>query len=155
MEGAVTGACIRLAGLPVPPSSNNQYLTIRRGGSIRHVASRELIQFKKAMKDYNLRSWTQNGERRAQIKKWLEMGCVLEITTTHFFHYSSLFTKRGTPKRMDVSNRIKAIHDELAEMLGFDDSLFFRVTALKAVCLDSCLESVCADLFPLDNPLES
>jgi hypothetical protein len=41
------------------------------------------------------------------------------------FEPGRLFTKDGRRKKLDASNRIKPIHDALAEILGIDDRFFY------------------------------
>lgn len=47
------------------------------------------------------------------------------------FERSRIISKKGTFKRMDVSNRLKAIHDCFATALLIDDSMFIEVSARK------------------------
>lgn len=45
--------------------------------------------------------------------------------------YCSTDTKSGTVRKLDLSNRIKLVEDQLARALGIDDSYVFVITAVK------------------------
>ena len=49
----------------------------------------------------------------------------IHVDTVFYMLRGRILCKDGTPKRNDTSNRIKALHDALAQILGIDDSYFF------------------------------
>lgn len=49
----------------------------------------------------------------------------MHVDTVFFMLRGRILCKDGTPRRNDTSNRLKALHDVLAEILGIDDSFFF------------------------------
>lgn len=49
----------------------------------------------------------------------------IHIDTVFRMLRKNIFTKEQKPKRNDSSNRIKALHDVVAEMLGIDDCYFW------------------------------
>ncbi len=120
-------------GLPIPPSSNHQYFLARRGSKTYHVSSEELKRFKKNMQyvPYLDDSFESN---KKLVLQMVENKQRLEIKALFRFHHYNLYTKSGEFKKMDVSNRLKALHDQLCKLLGIDDSLFFKVSAEKIVC---------------------
>ena len=50
---------------------------------------------------------------------------VIHIDTTFNMLGTSIVCKNGKPKRNDTSNRLKALHDVLAAVIGIDDSYFW------------------------------
>ena len=65
------------------------------------------------------------------LKDWLEAGKVLRIEMTVTFEWEKIFTKKDAPKKIDGSNRMKAFHDCLSDVLGIDDSYFFEIALTK------------------------
>ena len=126
---------IRLEGLPMPPSSNNQYAIIRRGGKSLHVPSRELVKFRKAMQDYAKKERESFWTARQKILDLLAQRKWLTVDAIFYFDEKKLFLKKNNqPRKFDVSNRLKALHDELSKCLGgIDDSYFFQVIARKQI----------------------
>ena len=55
------------------------------------------------------------------------------MASDFWFLRENVLTQKGLPKRNDVSNRIKALHDQLSQLLGIDDCWFWGVTACKRV----------------------
>ena len=49
----------------------------------------------------------------------------IHVDTVFYMLRGRILCKDGNPKRNDTSNRIKALHDALAKILGIDDSYFF------------------------------
>ena len=139
-----------LIQLPIPPTSNHQYIPIRQGRSCRLVSSQKLNDYKKAMQAYKFTSpiFLQQSH---QMKLWKEEGHIFEVRAIFFFHTKNIYTKRGDVKKMDVSNRLKALHDSLAELFDIDDSFFFRVAAEKVETHDHLTEMVCVEIFPITN----
>jgi len=56
---------------------------------------------------------------------------ILELKLKFYFQHQDLYTKKNEVKRLDVTNRIKIIEDQLAQHIGIDDRYFFKVTAEK------------------------
>ncbi len=139
---------ILLTSLPMPPSSNNQYILVRRGRKTFHAPSKELKQFKTAMLGWAFKEAGKISSDKMALIDWMSSGLVIECRAVFFFHKRILFTKKNSPKKMDVSNRIKACHDEVCKILGIDDSLFFKITAEKAICHDNLQEMCCIEMVP-------
>lgn len=138
-----------LRDLPIGPSSNNQYLLLRRGKKTYHVPSKELTLFKKAMEYYAIKFPTNYLHSKTLIDEWVGANKLLEIYCVFYFKREKLFSKKNEPKKLDVSNRLKASHDSLSKMFGIDDKLFFRVFAEKCVCPDGMEEMMCVEIIPL------
>jgi Holliday junction resolvase RusA-like endonuclease len=141
-------ASILFTKVPMSPSSNNQYTLVRRGGRTFHVPSLELKTYQKNMIKYPLTCPELFMVGKQKIKDWLAHGLPLEIRAIFFFKREKIFTKAGKAKKLDVSNRIKALHDCLCELLEMDDSMFFRVYVEKAECHPNLEEMVCVEILP-------
>jgi len=139
---------VLLTKLPIPPSSNNQYALVRRGHKTFHVPSKKLTQFQAKMQAYPYTNPDLYLIHKQAIHQWLKEGYPLEIRCLFFFRRDRIFTKKNTVKRLDVSNRIKALHDCLCKLLEIDDSLFFRVTAEKVVSEENLEEMTCVEIMP-------
>lgn len=134
--------------LPLPPSSNHQYTLARRGQKTYHVASAHLKAFQREMNQYPQTCRDLFLCNQQAIHGWIKEGKALEIRCFFFFKRERLFTKKSVPKKLDVSNRIKALHDCLCRILEIDDSLFFRVIAEKAPCAVGLQEMTCVEILP-------
>lgn len=117
---------VTFKGVPLPPSSNNQYRSFLQGGKIRHVSSQELKLFKQAMDFYFLQN-----VNLVKFSREAFGGYPLHFHVDFGFERSRIISKKGTFKRMDVSNRLKAIHDTFAGALLIDDSMFVEISAKK------------------------
>lgn len=137
--------------LPMPPSSNHMYKLFRRGRKTFHVPSKELKTFQNEMILYPRVHKLEFLSAKHTVLAWINAGQGLEISCQFFFHYSRLFTKDGRVKKLDVSNRIKALHDCLCRLLGIDDSVFFRVSAEKGTAHADLDEMVMVDIRPIVN----
>lgn len=124
---------ITMARVPMPPSSNNQYATIIRHGRPYHVPSAKLKVFQKEMARYGIEHSSMLPFYRDKVQYWLNDEKFLEVRVVFFFKKSQLFTLKDKPKKLDVSNRLKALHDMLSQLLGVDDSLFFKIAAEKTI----------------------
>lgn len=136
LEEVLRGLHFKLTKLPMPPSSNGQYFPMNMAGKsggqvVRMVPSGDLKKFQKAMEDWKNRNLVAAHKCRAMIRDWQLQGKQVRVDVLAFFNYFDLFTQQGTPKRMDVSNRMKAMHDCLAEMMEVDDSWYWSVAAHK------------------------
>ncbi len=114
-------------GLPMPPSSNNQYIPIWSMKRMR--PSKELTDFKNAMQVWALTHADSIRQARELISTWtgVRISCVFE------FPFEKILTKDGRPLRLDVTNRLKAFHDCLTDALGFDDKWIVAEACEKAV----------------------
>jgi Holliday junction resolvase RusA-like endonuclease len=116
----------------MPVSSNSQYKSfMSSNGKIRHAASEGLRKFKSDMNAYWWRHQTELSQYREIFKNWVANRLYLDVHCLFLFEESKVFTKDGRPKKMDTSNRLKAIHDCLADYLQIDDCYFFRISAEK------------------------
>lgn len=134
---------IILEGIPIPPSSNNQYKAFVRNNRIIHARSQDLLDFKK-----DFEKWAKANSGGIRMARAMLEGSAVEVEAFIGFHRERLFTKKDTFKRLDVSNRIKALHDCLSDVLGIDDSAFFAISAEKFVVEYPLPEQVIVRLSP-------
>jgi hypothetical protein len=116
----------------MPPQSNNMYCQTRQG---RRFPSKELLEFK------SLFGGHLDFEIGKTIEQWKAM--VAENTSLHIdrvfaFRRCQVVSKprgkkEGTLKKMDVTNRIKALDDCVALLISVDDSLFNSGSEVKAI----------------------
>jgi Holliday junction resolvase RusA-like endonuclease len=141
---------IRFTGLPFPPTSNHQYVSFVRGGKVRHAASKGLTLFNRDMNVWALKHAPQLAAARVQIGEWIRSGMTLDVRVYLGFDRSKIMLKDGSrPKKVDASNRLKAIHDALADSLGIDDSIFWSVTAEKMEIQEGAQECVTVTIQPM------
>ena len=134
--------------IPMPPSSNKAYKSFVAGGRIRHVCAPDLVAFKRDFSVYCLANHASFAWARQELAG--VPGVELRIDCVFYFKREQLYTLKGKLKKLDVSNRLKALHDCLAEALGVDDSCFMHITAQKRVNdsrLPHCAVSVSLDHF--------
>jgi hypothetical protein len=119
-----------LSQIPMPPSSNRQYwataFMIAGKPTGRLAPSTELKQY---VRDFA--AWAErNSVLLAKAKKFIRdeillKDLMLQVDTYACFPGTSLWTQKGMPKKMDATNRLKALHDCLSEVLAVDDSWFW------------------------------
>lgn len=117
--------------LPFPPTSNKIYIVYMSQGKVRHGASQVLREFKRDFYHYEKCHALLCLQNRNLAQEWVKKNFVLHIHTEFFFEKSRIFTKDGRIKKIDLSNRLKAIHDLVSTLLRIDDSIFFNLSATK------------------------
>ncbi len=132
-----------LDGLPLPPSSNNQYKSFVRSGKIIHVRSPELVKYRQ-----DFEKWAVANALGLRVAREMVEGCAVEIEAFFGFQRDRIYTKAGEFRRLDVSNYLKAVHDCLADAIGIDDRAFFSVVAEKFAVDDPRQEQVIIRLSP-------
>jgi len=122
---------IVLTGIPIPPSVNGQYSTfVRRGRAIR-IKSKESIDYIKAFELWAIQNFRTLNEARNSIILWNSK--FVEVSMFAGFKQERILCKDGSPKKMDISNRTKLIHDLLAIKIALDDCCFVRTPAEKCI----------------------
>lgn len=102
---------------------NTAYPTNRTG---RRYAGEKLIKFKHACQVYALENKREIQAIADYLKEeiknedsWIQVSAYIERP------HNKIWTKKKTlHKQSDASNRIKALHDSLADMLNIDDHYF-------------------------------
>ncbi len=128
---------------PLPPTANHAYPTGTNGR--RHKSSAMRIFEAEATK-----WWMVNRPLVTHARKALggeiaiDKASMIRVDAWVCFHYGSLFTKDSVRKKMDVSNRIKALHDALSNVLLIDDRYFMVGETAPVVIKD--FEEECVTL---------
>jgi Holliday junction resolvase RusA-like endonuclease len=117
---------ILIPDLPMPPSANELYRNVMGVG---RVATKELKDYKSAMKRWAFANNYLVREIADVVAKWR----FIDVSANFHFRHSRIITLDGRAKKIDTSNRLKALHDSLAEALGIDDKVFWNVHAKKLV----------------------
>ena len=120
---------IILTGIPIPPSVNGQYATIVRRGRPIRIKSKEAVDYIKAFELWAIQNFRNLNEARNSIILWNSK--FIEVAMYAGFKRERLICKDGSPKKMDISNRVKLIHDLLALKINVDDCCFVRTPAEK------------------------
>lgn len=101
---------------PMSPSSNQLYASVR-GRLIKSAAGKA---YEGMVVVYGLRN------RRVidNIMSDLKEDCELRVDCRFVFPKHRLYNKKGKLKKLDWSNRLKSLHDELSKLIKTDDSQF-------------------------------
>jgi len=112
----------------MPPSVNQCYATVGR----KRVSSQALKKFKASAMMWAVLNRPHLVEVREEIEHNL-LGAKVHLKFIFRFPSKRLYVKKSnTPKKLDVSNRIKPAEDTVCDFLGFDDRHVFKVEAQKA-----------------------
>ena len=144
----VVASMIFIPDFPMPPTSNHLYATILRGGKALRVPSKTYTQFKKNVKQWQLMNLDKVQEAHTTLERLDEEERVLSVERYFLFHQKSLYRKDGYPKKMDTSNRVKALDDMLFEILEIDDKLIWRGSEEKIEIPDNQLERTAIIIHP-------
>lgn len=141
MEGGLIRQGIILDQLPMPPSENEAYPTDFQTG--RRFTGKELTDFKHRLQLWSLRRAPMVNKLIDELKWELaDHRKCLRVDSYLFFQYSSLFTtpttktERPRRKKMDPQNKMKALYDSVAKMLGIDDSRIIPGEVIPVVRTD-------------------
>lgn len=115
-----------LKRIPLPPSSNQLYSSVR-GRLIKSIEGRKYYA---AISMYAVR----NFKIIDQIKSHFSPKDTLKIDCYFVFHKSRIVSKKGEIKVLDASNRIKSCHDGISELIGIDDKHFVSGHLEKVIC---------------------
>lgn len=115
---------IKLNNFPFPPSTNVLYKNSGRGRVKTH-------QYKEYEHECEAWEWDNIDLIRKAIKKVKGKLVTLELEV--YAPKSTWYTKAGKPKKIDVTNRVKALEDCLFKMLDIDDCHVFKCTQEKCI----------------------
>lgn len=134
-----------LTGLPIPPSDNNLFPTHRDGTRRK---SKDYIIWLREMDAWLWMNRASIKEARAlcSIKPLIRLTILLKMPS------SSFWTKKGTVKRLDCQNRIKAICDAIARLSELDDSHVWELSIRKLSSDDNCM-NVLMETYELPSPV--
>jgi Holliday junction resolvase RusA-like endonuclease len=132
--------------LEMPPSVN-QYLAVFNG---RLIKTKVFRSFMTNAVD-TIRTEPGFKESKAAMHEWIKQGNEIELICKFFWNESDVYTKgskaKHRVKKKDVSNRIKPLHDAIAEAFDVDDMYFFKHTEEKMISADNIEPYVVVDIF--------
>jgi len=133
-------------GIPMSPQSNHLYGQNKFTG-------RRFKNDNGYSKDFQL-WWQSNYKMMQEATRELTIAIekhalMIRVDRYFCFHTNSLYTKKGRrAKIMDVSNRIKAFDDNLANHLMIDDKFFWKGTEEKIEVNEDVQECVIVRIRP-------
>lgn len=123
---------MKLMNIPLPPSSNLIYNTVMIHGYPRRVKSAKMRTWLREME-----GWAYNYPEALRDARLLVSNMaaddVLKVDAVFCFQKGSVLTLKGKPKKLDVSNRVKCLHDRISELIGIDDSYFWETSEKKTI----------------------
>lgn len=125
---------------PMPPSSNEIYRHFRdpKTKKIRRVSSNALTHYKKACQQWAL----VNHQLCKAANLYLRDEKYIQVDVWVAMRIERIHDANGAVKKLDVSNRGKALFDQLAEAIKIDDRHFKR-TRIDKVVADSWETECC------------
>jgi Holliday junction resolvase RusA-like endonuclease len=121
---------VQIDKVPMPPSQNKQ-LMVSRG---RMIKTKDARAFDMAFEVFMLTRKRALEATRDMAHGWLKEGFnALRVDVEFFFPKEKLFTKKKTIKRLDTTNRLKAVLDKISIALEIDDSLFVETFATRTL----------------------
>jgi Holliday junction resolvase RusA-like endonuclease len=112
---------IILPNIPFPPSVNAAYAYSRYKDRL--VRSKSHCSYER-----EFQVWRANHRQLLRDAGNALRGHRLRLDLAF---YCATDTKSGDVRKLDVSNRIKLVEDQLSRALGIDDSYIFVITAVK------------------------
>lgn len=115
---------------PLPPSSNALYRnTSAKERAVFHTKkmrrkTEEYTEYEKRVQIWSYRNGVDLSLAR-ELTTRLGPGVYLRVDRLYKFHLNRILTKDLMPKRQDTTNRIKALDDTLALLLGLGDEWFW------------------------------
>lgn len=151
-----SGEHFQFSNLPMPPSVNTQYfpriINNKFGKQVsRQIPTAKLEAFKTLVeKDWYMTNLVLANKARSTAQSWLRDGKYIGVLQVCAFPYFDIFTQNGLPQTMDATNRIKALHDCLANVLGIDDKYFYSSGVIKVETKRKTPWCACI-FFPVDH----
>jgi hypothetical protein len=105
-----------------------------------HYKTKSMSAYEQAVKIYFLMNQLKINGVNEYLTKISRSGYSFEFDRFFFFHTSSLYTKKGTVKKMDVTNRIKVHDDALCKLIEIDDRNIFHGFEQKLELTDANIE---------------
>ncbi len=140
----------------MPISSNQQYaarmIKDKRTGKMyaRICPTNELDSYKDQFYQWALLNKYTIHQVAVYLKESMLKGYKPYLKLYACFNHKEIYTLKGDPKYLDATNRVKAIHDLLAEVLQIDDKEFYGSSVEKIDAGEK--ESFCAVWFDIIKP---
>ena len=109
-----------LTGFPLPPSANGLYKSVGR----RRAKSSDYLAFERSAIAW-MRWHTIEIDEARELTLLTGPNRYIHIDCVFYMLRERIICKSGLPKKNDTSNRLKALHDALSQILGIDDCYFF------------------------------
>ncbi len=106
---------------PIPPSTNQLYKTLPSGKRCKSKKYKDFITKTDIWSMGNIRALNA---ARDYFNENITENNLIKINMYICLMQKTVYSQRGTMKRYDASNRIKATHDYLSKMLNVDDTYF-------------------------------
>jgi Holliday junction resolvase RusA-like endonuclease len=113
-----------LKGIPMSITVNQAYSTLPNGKRVRSS------KYNAYIKEFEGYIYTRKQEIN-RLKVNLDGHNKLIAELSFEFEKERLYQPNGTPKKMDLSNRVKVVEDLIFKYLEIDDSLVFKLIAEK------------------------
>jgi Holliday junction resolvase RusA-like endonuclease len=115
---------ITFKDFPIQTVSDKQLWFRLRG--MRHlIPSKEYKKLLEEIKDWE--------KRNDNYSNYFSSEACLKLTIIAYYEYKRVFTVNNKTKKFDVQNRVNAIINEVARILGVDDSSFFEIIIKKRI----------------------
>lgn len=119
---------IIIKGFPLPPSSNKLYSAFK-GRLVKSKGGREYDVKVDVFKIvYKRKLEAVKNEISKLNTNALKVSCIF------VFHKNRIIGQKGQVKKLDVTNRVKQVHDNLAKIIEIDDCHFFETPIKKVIC---------------------
>lgn len=115
--------------LPVPPSTNQIYKQV----GYRRVPSKKLKDFKDACANWMLGHQQELRTAHKELIPYVRDNHWIQLNIFLCLQRRDIWTQQNTIKKLDASNRIKALEDAISDMMGIDDRFFSLGLAEKIV----------------------
>lgn len=126
---------IVLQRFPMPPTANHLYSTLapRPGKKFgARTKSKYYLAFLRSAQTWAMINHHEVRAARDYVSK-CKPGRFLRIDCQFHFLEREIFTKEYLPRKNDTSNRTKALHDALSDILHIDDSYFWTHSGTKVI----------------------
>lgn len=115
--------------VPMPPTSNKSYwaksVRTQTGYFAKMVKSNELRGYQQTMQQWAQVNSMGLHKNRRLITDWINKGFMIRLDSYVCFNKEKIWTLKNMPKKNDLKNRLKALHDCVSDIMGIDDKLFF------------------------------
>lgn len=125
---------IIIKNLPLPPTVNHLYINVNRFGRSFRAPSQQYKDYKKEMSAWALQRMNFLKELNLELNKIIAQHKMIRVDSYFHFEHERIWTKKGKPKKMDSSNRVKPLHDQFSEWVGIDDRYFWSGFHEKITC---------------------
>lgn len=116
---------IQLLQMPMSISINASLANNPREGARGRIKTKAYLDYIKAVEHWRLANLAAVNTARSEVRRQVGLGKVLHVSYLFVFDRGKIITQSGRPKRLDTSNRIKVLDDQLSALLLIDDSYFW------------------------------